>query len=58
MTAFTYIGEPADALNFGQIVGLIDEIKIYDRVLTTNEVNNLYNYNYDNPPSGTVIMIQ
>ena len=56
----TYVPTVADALNFGQISGLIDEIKFYDRVLTTEEVANLHYYNSENapPPAGTVILIQ
>jgi hypothetical protein len=58
MASITYTPATASALLFGVIVGLVDEIKIYDRVLTSEEVENLYQNNYDNPPRGTVISIK
>jgi len=50
VSSFTYIAGPAEAMNFGKMVGLVDEIKFYDSVLTANEVANLHYYNTTNSP--------
>jgi hypothetical protein len=44
-TEFTYAAKPTEAMNFGQISGLIDEIKFYDGVLTTDEIGSLHTVN-------------
>jgi len=50
-----YIGKNETGTNYVLYDGLIDELRIYNRAITESEIQNIYNYDYINTVTGSIV---